>query len=82
MVLIPVESFQGIPVTLKKGAQLGIAKHYEPNVVVVNENAVIEGNCAPVTATPDNSSERYEQLLKALYLPESDTDPGQVAQLK
>ena len=82
MVLIPVENFQGIPVILEKGAQLGVAKRYEPDVVVINENVLNEGNCAAVTATPDNSSECYEQLLKVLSLSESDVDPAQMAQLK
>ncbi|MCG8624504.1 MAG: hypothetical protein MJE68_21235 [Proteobacteria bacterium] len=54
--------------TLEKGVQLGTAKHYKPDVVVVNENTVIKGGCATVAATPANSSERYEQLQKALSL--------------
>ena len=65
MVLIPVENFQGIPVMLEKDPQLGIAKRYEPDAVVMNENALNEGSCTAVTATPNNSSEHYEQLLKA-----------------
>ena len=80
MVLIPVENFQGIPVTLEKGVQLGTAKRYKPDVVVLNENTVIEGGCATVAATPANSSERHEQLQKALSLPESDVDRAQMTQ--
>ena len=79
MVLIPIENFQGIPVILEKGAQLGVAKRYEPDVVVINENVLNEGNCTAVTATPDNSRKCYEQLLKALSLPENDVDPAQMA---
>ena len=68
--------------TLEKGVQLGTAKRYKPDVVVVNENTVIEGGCATVTAIPANSSERYEQLQKASSLPESDVDRTQMTQLK
>ena len=49
MVLIPIENFQGIPVVLEKGAELGVAKRYEPDVVVMNEKTLIEGNCATVS---------------------------------
>lgn len=57
MALIAIETFQGIPVILEKGAQLETAKCYEPDVAMVNDNTLIEGNCATVMATSANSSE-------------------------
>ena len=82
MVLIPIENFQGVPVTLEKGAQLGVAKSYELEVVVMDENVLNKGNFTAVTATPCNCSEHYEQLSKALSLLESDVDPAKMAQSK
>lgn len=69
MVLIPVENFQGVSVVLEKGAQLGVAKRYEPDVVAARESTLIEGECATVTASPDHNTERYEQLSKAFKSP-------------
>ena len=85
-VLIPLENYQGIPVKLEEGVELGtvrecdLTKHETSGVPGSCGTAEpeIASRCAAVKALP-NTPERFEQLLKMLELPANKLSPEELA---
>ena len=86
MALIPVENYQGLPVKLKKGMQLGVVRSCDlPETVKVdtpekNEH-LDDSRCAAVKAL-SNTPERFQQLLQSLELPVDKLSPIELDKLK
>ena len=87
MALIPVENYQGLPIKLKKGMQLGVVRPCDipdaEEVVDTSESveASIESRCATVKAL-NNTPERFQRLLQSLELPVDKLDPVDLEKLK
>ena len=86
MALIPVENYQGLPVKLKKGIQLGVVRPCDlPDSVKIDAPEKVEpfddSRCAAVKALP-NTPERFQQLLQSLELPVDKLSPVELEKLK
>ena len=88
-VLIPLQNFQGVPVRLEKGAELGVARQCNlPDQVNIDVFQTVDSElphdhsrCATVKALV-NSPEHLEKLLKALDLPVDKLNPVDLEKLK
>ena len=88
-VLIPLQNFQGMPVRLERGAELGVARQCNlPDQVNIDVPQTVDSElphdhsrCATVKALV-NSPERLEKLLKALDLPVDKLNPVELEKLK
>ena len=79
---IPIENFQGVPVTLEEGSELGTVTLYVPDDNHSSHvSASSESQCAHVTAL-ENTPARLHKLIEALGLVESKLDPTQLKKLK
>ena len=86
MALIPVENYQGLPVKLKKGMQLGVVRPCNlPDSVEIDAPEKVEPlddcRCATVKAF-SNTPERFQQLLQSLELPVDKLSPVELDKLK
>ena len=86
MALIPVENYQGLPVKLKKGMQLGVVRSCDlPETVKVDtpekNEPLDDSRCAAVKAL-SNTPERFQQLLQSLELPVDKLSPVELDKLK
>ena len=76
--LISVQNFQGMPIRLDEGMQLGVASQCEPSLLdepepqsepVEGLGVPVSGVCACVEALSD-TAERYEKLMSLLEIPD------------
>ena len=91
MVLIPMQNFQGVPVRLEGGVQLGVVRQCDlhvPDQVIIDvpetvdsELPPVDSRCASVIALVNNP-DRLQQLLEALDLPVDKLEPAELEQLK
>ena len=85
LAVIPIHNFQGVCVKLDPGMEIGAVRRCAlPDVVKVDVEPVHEGNeadCAHVKALRDDS-QRCSKLIKALNLPASKLNSGEMDKLK
>lgn len=88
-VLIPLHNFQGMPVRLEKGVELGVARQCDlPDQVNVDVPQTVDSElpqehsrCATVKALV-NSSGRLEKPLKVIDLPVDKQSPVELQKLR
>ena len=88
-VLIPLQNFQGVPVWLEGGSELGVARACDlPDQVSLDISQTVDSElphdhsrCASVKALV-NSPERLQRLLKVLDMPIDKLNPVELEKLK
>ena len=88
-VLIPLQNFQGMPVWLEEGSELGVARACDlPDQVSFDMSQTVDSElphdhsrCASVKALV-NSPERLQRLLKVLDMPVDKLNPVELEKLK
>ena len=88
-VLIPLQNFQGVPVWLEEGSELGVARACDlPDQVSLDISQTVDSElphdhsrCASVKALV-NSPERLQRLLKVLDMPIDKLNPVELEKLK